>query len=109
MGTFTVDQLMSYAESGRLSKHALATLLTGDSRRAFLDACASLERHYTEACTAAHDHCLASGCALEGEVCLQPLLNAGSEYNRACGAAWIPLFRNPANRVEGWQYEHVEA
>lgn len=108
MEKLTAEQLMGYAEAGRLSKHALTSLLAGESRRAFLAACAGIEKHYTEACTAAHDACLASGCALEGEVCLQPVLAAGTEYNRACGAAWIPLFRNEANRVEGWQYEPIE-
>jgi len=107
MGTFTAEQLIAFAKSGRLSKHALATLLAGESRTTFMNACAAIERRYTEACTAANDHCLASGCSLEGEVCLQPVLRAGSDYNRACGEAWVPLFTDPANRVEGWQYEEV--
>jgi hypothetical protein len=64
-----------------------------------------IERRYTEACTAKNDPCLESGCSVEGEdeICLQPLLNAGIEYQKACAAEWIKLFRVPRNRIDAWK------
>jgi len=79
------------AAEGRIPKHVLAGLLPAGKRIAFLDACTRIEKAYTEACTATGDPCLESGCALEGEVCLQPLLRAGEEYHKACAAEWLKL------------------
>ena len=92
-------QLMKFAEEGRLTKHALATMLTPDSRRLFLDACAAIERKYTEDCAAQKDPCLESGCSAEGEICLQPLLRASTEYHKACAAEWAKLFARHENRL----------
>ncbi len=92
-------QLMKFAEEGRLTKHALATMLTPESRRQFLEACAAIERKYTEDCTAQKDPCLESGCSAEGEICLQPLLRAGTEYHKACAAEWAKLFARRENRL----------
>ena len=93
------ERFIQYAVEGRLTKHALATRLAAEPRRHFLDACAAIEKKFTDDCTAAGDHCLESGCALEGEVCLQPLLRAGTEYHKACGAEWIRLFGDGTNRA----------
>lgn len=108
MQTTTAEQLITYARAGRLPKQFLATLLGDKSRARYLDACAAIEKTYTEACTAQHDPCLESGCALEGEICLQPLLRAGDDYHKLCGAEWIKLFVDPANRADGWEYEPVD-
>ena len=102
------EAIMKYAEEGRMTKHALATLLTTEPRRAFLDACAAIELTYTEACTAANDPCLATGCSVEGETCLQPLLRAGTEYHKACAAEWVKLFADPGNRVSSWRRDASE-
>jgi hypothetical protein len=93
MNTTITDRVILDAVEGRLSKLALADLLTTDKRQTFLDRCAAIEKHYTDECAASNDPCLESGCALEGEVCLQPLLRAETEYNKACGAVWIALQR----------------
>ena len=79
------------AVDGRLSKPVLTGLLPPEKRTAFLAACAHIEKQYTEACGATGDPCLESGCALEGEVCLQPLLRAGDDYHKACAAEWLKL------------------
>ena len=92
------DQVIEAARAGRLHKLELAELLKPAPRAAFLGFCAGIERRYTEACTAKKDPCLASGCALEGEICLQPLENAGVEYDRACGNAFVELYLDPENR-----------
>ena len=63
----TPEQVMSYAAEGRLSKHALASLLTAQARRPFLNACAAIEMKYTDDCRALNDPCLESGCSAEGE------------------------------------------
>jgi hypothetical protein len=101
----TPEQLMAFAAEGHLPKHVLATLLAEDSRAAFLDACARIERGYTDACIAKHDPCLESGCSIEGgdEICLQPVLEAGIEYQKACAAEWVKLFRDPNRRVAAWR------
>jgi hypothetical protein len=99
----TTEQAMLYAAQGRLSKHALASLLTAEARRPFLAACAAIEMKYTEDCRAKNDPCLASGCSAEGERCLQPLLEAGTEYYKACGAAWAKLFADRVNRDSSWK------
>ena len=93
------EPLLKYAEEGRLTKHALATMLTPEARQRFLDACAAIEKNYTDECAAAKDPCLESGCSAEGEICLQPLLRAGTEYHKACAAEWATLFSKPENRL----------
>jgi len=98
----TLEELMKIAEQGRLPKSVLVNLLDIEHRHAYLDACARIEKKYTEDCTATNDPCLESGCAVEGEVCLQPLLRAGIEYHRACAAEWIKLFADPRNRIDAW-------
>jgi hypothetical protein len=92
-------QLVKYAEEGRLTKHALATMLTPEARRQFLEACAAIEKKYTDECAATKDPCLESGCSVEGEICLQPLLRAGTEYHKACAAEWAKLFAHDENRL----------
>jgi hypothetical protein len=87
------DEIVRDAQAGRLPKQAMADLLAPEPRRAFLAECAAIEKQYTEACTAAIDPCLESGCSLEGEVCLQPLLRSETEYQAACGAAWMKFVR----------------
>ena len=93
----TPEQLMKYAEEGRLTKHALATMLTPEPRRQFLEACAAIEKKYTVDCAAANDPCLESGCAVEDEICLQPLLRAGTEYHKACPLECPNLFAHSEN------------
>jgi len=101
----TPERLMTFAANGQLSKGALASLLTIESRPRFLQNCARIERAYTDACRARRQPCLASGCSVEGEdeTCLQPLLEAGVEYRKQCAAEWITAFRAPANRVVIWR------
>ena len=99
----TPDKLMAYAAEGGLPKSALLQLLATETRRTYLDACAVIEKQYTDECAASNDPCLESGCAVEGEICLQPLLRAGSCYRMRCAAVWIELFANPRNRVEAWR------
>jgi hypothetical protein len=100
------ERLMTYAAAGHLQKSVLVNLLRVEYRQPYLRACAEIERHYTEACAAKNDPCLESGCSVEGEgeICLQPLLNAGVEYQQACAAEWSKLFRLPANRIDAWRY-----
>jgi hypothetical protein len=93
----SLPELVKLAEEGRLTKHALATMLTAEPRKQFLEACAAIERHYTEECGAS-DPCLESGCSAQGEICLQPLLRAGTEYHKACAAEWAKLFAHEENR-----------
>jgi hypothetical protein len=83
--------IVRHASEGRLPKHVLAGLLPLENRGPFLDACNTIEKRYTEECTASGDPCLESGCALEGEVCLQPLLRAGDDYHKACAAEWLKI------------------
>jgi hypothetical protein len=96
------DQVITDAIEGRLSKHALVTLLSPEARRPFLDSCAAIELKYTEACRNQNDPCLASGCSAEGERCLEPLLCAGVDYYKACGAEWAKLFADRAKRADAW-------
>lgn len=98
--TATAEQVIELARQGRLSKQELAPYLGPAARKTFLRRCTQIEKRYTEACTATGDPCLASGCALEGqgEICLQPLENAGVDYDRACGNAFVELFVDPLNR-----------
>ncbi len=100
------EKLMEFAADGHLSKDVLAHLLSPENRQAYLDACAEVERAYTEACAATNDPCLESGCSMdqaEGDICLQPLLRAGSEYHKACAAEWVTRFRRPRNRIDAWK------
>ena len=96
------EHVVAYAVEGRLTKHALAGLLTAQARRPFEAACGAIELNYTEACGGS-DPCLASGCSAEGERCLQPLLRAGTDYDKACGAEWAKLFADTANRDSSWR------
>jgi hypothetical protein len=99
----TPETLIHYAIEGHLSKPALTSLLTPPSRPAFLAACTEIEKGYTAACAATGNPCLASGCSCEGEVCLEPLLRAGSEYQKHCGAEWAKLFVDGRHRDAGWK------
>ena len=99
MNDYTPTQLIDFAQRGMLPKRELADLLPEESRTDFLAACGRLEKVITDACTAHGDFCLASGCALEGEVCLNALLNANPSYNAACGQLWLPLFRSSKHAV----------
>ncbi len=83
------EEIQRDAQAGHLSKQMLADLLAPDERRTFLAACDRIDQSLTEACTGTNDPCLESGCALEGEVCLQPLLRAGDDRQAAYGAAWM--------------------
>ncbi len=84
----TPDKLMVFAAEGRLTKQVLGSLLGADDRLAYRETCAVIEKQYTDDCAAKNDPCLEEGCAVEGEICLEPLLRAGPEFHRACGAAW---------------------
>jgi hypothetical protein len=97
------EEVMAYAVEGRLSKPALASLLTARARRPFYDACGEIELRFTEACRAQNDPCLESGCSAEGERCLEPVLRAGVDYEKACGAVWAKLFADAANREPSWR------
>ena len=91
------------AEDDRLSKSELADSLTRPARYAFLDRCAAIEKRLTNACAAKQDPCLASGCALDGEACLNAVLHADTEYRNACVTEWARLFSNSENRTEDWK------
>jgi len=96
------EQVMTYAREGHLTKQALASLLAPEKRWGFLHSCAAIEKSYTDACAAAKDPCLESGCSCEGEVCLQPLLRANTAYQSQCGAEWAKLFADRGNRDASW-------
>lgn len=75
-------------------RQVLVDLLDARRRRLFLQACTRIEQAYTAECAATNDPCLESGCAIDqaaGEVCLQPLLRAGRDYDAACAAEWVKL------------------
>ena len=96
----TPQQMLHYANEGRLTKHALATTLAPEPRQRFLDACTVIERKLTFEC-GTKDPCLEMGCSAAGEVCLQPILRAGTDYHKACAAEWAKLFfGDVANRSE---------
>jgi hypothetical protein len=97
------EGLMTLAKDGHLSKFALASVLEPDSRQRFLQACAALEKRFTVECAAHGDTCLADGCAMEGEVCLNAVLKAGTEFQQACAAEWVALFRVENNRLPEWR------
>ena len=98
----SVDTLVALAEEGRLATSVLADSLVPDARRMFLDGCAAIQKRLTEECTGKGDPCLESGCALEGEVCLNAMLNTESNYHKACAAEWLSFFSDPTNRSEKW-------
>jgi hypothetical protein len=98
----TPEHLIELAENGELSKQALVGLLAVNKRQAFLDACAAVEKQYTDECAASGSPCLEGGCAVQGEMCLQPLLRAEVDYHKACGRVWLTLFADPRNRVTSW-------
>jgi hypothetical protein len=97
------EQLMRVAGDGGLTKRALASLLASDRRLAYAETCAAIEKTYTDECAPTSGACLESGCAADGEICLQPLLQHEAEYRRACGSAWLALFADPRNRIEAWR------
>lgn len=99
----TPEQLIVLARQGRLHKQVLVQFLAADKRRAYLDGCAAIEKHFTDECAAAGDPCLEGGCALEGEICLQPILRVGIDYFKACGEAWVNVFADARNRTEAWR------
>jgi hypothetical protein len=100
----TSAELIESAEHGLCSKAELAELLAPDARHAFLDACAKIERRFRDECAGHGDLCLESGCAMEGEACLDALLKAGPAYPIAYGRAWTAIFSDPRNRAEGWKH-----
>ena len=91
---YSPSQLMNLAERGLLAKAEMADLLADEPRAEFLAACARVEHSITDACAAHADFCLASGCAMDGDVCLNAILNAGPNYNQACARLWLPLFQS---------------
>jgi len=97
----TPQQMLQYANEGRLTKHALATTLAPEPRQKFLDACMAIERKLTIECGGSKDPCMEAGCSAGDEICLQPILRAGTEYHKACAAEWAKLFfGDVANRSE---------
>ena len=94
---------MRDAIEGRLPKQTLAGLLALQPRQVFLTACADIEKAYTNVCSTSGAPCLESGCSCEGETCLEPMLRAGIEYHRACGAQFASLFAVGANRDAAWR------
>ena len=101
----TIEWLKQCAADGQLSKEALAGLLDIESRQPYLEACAAIEKRYTEERGKNDPRCLESGCSIDqaaGEACLQPLLNA-LEYRKACAAEWIKLFGKPQTGSHAWK------
>jgi hypothetical protein len=96
------EKLMTFAADGHLTKQVLGSLLGAEDALTYRDACTFIEKQYTDACAAKDDPCLESGCALEGDICLDPLLRAGRAYHKACGAAWRIVFEDPQHRPEVW-------
>jgi len=95
---YSPAQLIHFAEEGLLGKAEMAELLPSEPRAEFLHECAVIERDVTRACAAHGEFCLASGCALEGQSCLNAILSAGPAFNKACGQLWLALYKasNPA-------------
>jgi hypothetical protein len=100
----TPGLVMDAARLGRFSKGVLMELLEPSARAAYEQACATIERRYTESCGTSGDTCLADGCASEGERCLEPLLRSAAEYQKECGAEWVRLFSAPEHRVASWTH-----
>jgi hypothetical protein len=102
----TPEKLVQFAAEGHLPKLVLMNLVVPEKRQAYVDACAAIEQAYTDACAANNEPCLEGGCALdaaEGEICLQPLLHAGLDYQKSCAAEWIKLFADAHNRIDTWR------
>ena len=78
-------------------------MLSPEKKQAYLYVCAGVERALTETCTAKGEPCLENGCAVEGEICLNALLESGEIYTVAYVSAWTYLFINPENRVSVWK------
>ena len=97
------EKLMTFVVDGSVPKESLTSLLAIGRRAGYLDACAAIDKTYTDQCAPTNGPCLESGCALEGEVCLQPLLRAGTAPRKAYAAAWIRLFADTGNRIEAWK------
>jgi len=92
------ERLMNLAQSGRFSKADLAPLLCLQMRHEYFEMCATIEKRLTETCTASGNPCLEGGCSADGEICLEPVLSAGLDYSRACGAVFATLYADPQNR-----------
>ena len=99
----TPDKLVQFAVEGHLPKPVLMSLVAPEKRKAYADACAIVEKKYTDECAAKNEPCLESGCAVKGEICLQPLLHAGIEYHKLCAGEWTGLFADPGNRIDAWR------
>jgi hypothetical protein len=97
------EKLMTFAITGSLPKESLTNLLASDRRASYRDACVAIQKTYTDQCAPTNGPCLESGCALEGEVCLQPLLRAGTAPRKAYAAEWVKLFSDARNRVDAWK------
>ena len=98
--TQTPEQWIARAAEGRFTKQELAASLAIERRQPFLDACAAIERQFTVDCgEGTKEPCLESGCSAAGEICLQPLIHAGSAYHKACAGAWLPLYSDENNRA----------
>ena len=95
----TPEHLAMIVSDSGLTKGELAELLTPEERRVFFDACAAIEKRYTVECTAANDPCLESGCAVEGEICLQPLLKDRAAYEKECAVEWAKVFADRQKSV----------
>lgn len=103
----TPERLTRFAADGHLTKDAMAHLIVPEKRREYIEACSAMELAYTQACKASADPCLESGCSIDhehGEICLQPLLNAGVEYHKKCAAEWARFFADPQNRIDAWKH-----
>ena len=87
---YSAAQLMHFAEQGLLDKFEMAHLLPPATEVDFLRACEDVEKALTRACTDHGDHCLASGCAMEGESCLNAILNAGPGTTRRADDGGLP-------------------
>jgi hypothetical protein len=99
----TPEQLLALSKEGRMAKRELVSFLAADTRHAYLDVCAAIEKRYTAECSASGDPCLEDGCALAGEICLQPIMRAEREYLKECGREFARLFADPRNRAEAWR------
>ena len=102
----TPTRVMRYAADGHVRHDVLVKLLDASMQRPYLETCAAIERTYTTDCAGSSEPCLESGCSIDhdaGEICLQPLLRAGEDYEKACTAAWVRLFESPENRTEVWR------
>src|SRR5262245_22097550 len=102
------ERIMRRAADGGYDRTYLASLLEPGTRRKYLDACAEIERSYTTSCRDKNDPCLESGCSMDeasGDICLQPLLAVGEDFDRACVSEWLKLFKDPDKRIAAWRRE----